>query len=44
VLHAIADADPRSLGELAVIGGVGPTKLDRYGTAVLSLLREPAAE
>jgi DNA helicase-2/ATP-dependent DNA helicase PcrA len=44
VLHAIADADPRSLGELAVIGGVGPTKLDRYGTAVLSLLRESAAE
>jgi ATP-dependent DNA helicase UvrD/PcrA len=44
VLHAIAEADPRSLRELAAIGGVGPAKLDRYGSAVLSLLREPAAE
>ena len=44
VLHAIADADPRSLGELAAVAGVGPAKLDRYGSAVLSLLREPAAE
>ena len=44
VLHAIANADPRSLGELAEIAGVGPTKLDRYGSAVLSLLRDPRAE
>jgi len=38
VLHAIAEAAPQSLGELAQVGGVGPAKLDRYGSAVLSLL------
>jgi superfamily II DNA helicase RecQ len=38
VLHAIADAQPASLGELAQIDGVGPAKLERYGAAVLSLL------
>jgi DNA helicase-2/ATP-dependent DNA helicase PcrA len=42
VLHAIADAAPRSLGELALVAGVGPAKLDRYGPAVLSLLAAPA--
>ena len=31
VLHAIADARPASLGELAQISGVGPAKLERYG-------------
>jgi ATP-dependent DNA helicase UvrD/PcrA len=38
VLHAIADAQPASLGELAQIAGVGPAKLERYGAAVLALL------
>ena len=38
VLHAIADAQPRSLGELAQIAGVGPAKLDRYGDDVLALI------
>jgi DNA helicase-2/ATP-dependent DNA helicase PcrA len=38
VLHAIADAHPESLGELSQIAGVGPTKLERYGDAVLSVL------
>jgi superfamily II DNA helicase RecQ len=38
VLHAIADARPGSLGELSQIAGVGPTKLERYGDAVLSVL------
>jgi DNA helicase-2/ATP-dependent DNA helicase PcrA len=43
VLHAIADARPESLGELSQIAGVGPTKLERYGDAVLSVLgAEPA--
>jgi DNA helicase II / ATP-dependent DNA helicase PcrA len=39
VLHAIAAAAPRSLGDLSQVAGVGPAKLDRYGSAVLSLLR-----
>ncbi|MGH2970888.1 MAG: 3'-5' exonuclease, partial [Gaiellaceae bacterium] len=38
VLHAIADAQPTSLGDLSQIAGVGPTKLERYGEAVLALL------
>ncbi|MBV8480194.1 MAG: ATP-dependent DNA helicase UvrD2, partial [Actinobacteria bacterium] len=38
VLHAIADARPRSLGELSQIAGVGPAKLERYGDDVLALI------
>ena len=38
VLHAIADARPASLGELSQIAGVGPAKLERYGSEVLALL------
>jgi DNA helicase-2/ATP-dependent DNA helicase PcrA len=38
VLHAIAEAAPRSLGDLSQVAGVGPAKLDRYGPALLSLL------
>ena len=38
VLRAIADAQPTSLGELSQIAGVGPSKLERYGDAVLALL------
>ena len=38
VLHAIADAQPKSLGDLSQIAGVGPAKLERYGDAVLALL------
>jgi DNA helicase-2/ATP-dependent DNA helicase PcrA len=38
VLHAIADARPASLGELSQIAGVGPAKLDRFGTEVLGVL------
>jgi len=38
VLHEIAAAQPRSLGELSQIAGVGPAKLDRYGEDVLALL------
>jgi len=41
VLHAIADAQPKSLGDLSQIAEVGPAKLARYGDAVLSLLRPP---
>jgi DNA helicase-2/ATP-dependent DNA helicase PcrA len=38
VLHAIADAQPKSLGDLSQIAGVGPAKLERYGDAVLAQL------
>ncbi len=40
-MHAIADAQPKSLGDLSQIAGVGPTKLERYGDAVLALLASP---
>jgi len=42
VLHAIAAAQPTSLGELSEIAGVGPAKLERYGVDVLALLRPTA--
>ncbi|MFC6878481.1 MULTISPECIES: ATP-dependent DNA helicase UvrD2 [Actinomadura] len=37
-LQAIAERGPESLEDLAQIPGVGKTKLDRYGEAVLALL------
>lgn len=37
-LAEIAARRPRTLGELAQISGVGPTKLDRYGDDVLAAL------
>lgn len=39
-LTAIAEARPASLEELAELAGVGPSKLERYGEAVLSVLSE----
>ena len=39
-LTAIAEARPSSLGELSQVAGVGKAKLDRYGEAVLELLRD----
>jgi ATP-dependent DNA helicase RecQ len=39
VLREIAAVQPRSLEELGQIKGVGSSKLFRYGTAVLSMLR-----
>jgi ATP-dependent DNA helicase RecQ len=39
-LAEIATARPRSLDALGAIPGVGRTKLDRYGTAVLKLLSD----
>src|SRR4051812_27174260 len=38
-LAAIAAARPRSVGELATIAGIGAKKLERYGEALLRLLR-----
>lgn len=39
-LLAIAEARPATLSELAKISGVGATKLDRYGEAVLAIVSE----
>ncbi|MFJ5954922.1 ATP-dependent DNA helicase UvrD2 [Paenarthrobacter sp. NPDC092416] len=39
-LTAIAEARPASLDELAALAGVGPSKLERYGEAVLAVLAE----
>jgi DNA helicase-2/ATP-dependent DNA helicase PcrA len=39
-LHAIADAQPKSLGDLSQIAGVGPAKLERYGDDLLALLAD----
>jgi ATP-dependent DNA helicase RecQ len=37
-LAEIADRAPETLDELALISGVGPAKLDRYGHDVLAAL------
>ena len=42
-LTAIAEARPTSLEELARLAGVGPSKLERYGEAVLTVLAESGA-
>lgn len=39
-LTAIAEARPASLEELALLAGVGPSKLEKYGEAVLEVLTE----
>jgi ATP-dependent DNA helicase RecQ len=41
-LRAIAEADPADLEDLARIPGIGTTKLDRYGDAVLQQLFDAA--
>ena len=41
-LAEIAERQPRTLAELAVIPGVGPAKLDRYGQDVLAALARVA--
>ncbi|MBD0276033.1 MAG: HRDC domain-containing protein, partial [Acetobacteraceae bacterium] len=42
VLDAIAEARPRDAEDLAMIPGVGRTKLERYADAVLRVVREHA--
>ena len=37
-LTAIAERRPQDLAELTEIAGVGPTKLDRYGADVISIV------
>jgi DNA helicase-2/ATP-dependent DNA helicase PcrA len=39
-LTAIAEARPESLEQLAGLAGVGPSKLERYGEAVLQVLEQ----
>jgi DNA helicase-2/ATP-dependent DNA helicase PcrA len=39
-LEEIASRKPRSLAELGAVPGVGPSKLERYGEAVLAALAE----
>ena len=39
-LTAIAEARPESLEQLAKLPGVGPSKLEKYGEAVLAVLVE----
>jgi DNA helicase-2/ATP-dependent DNA helicase PcrA len=43
-LTAIAEARPSSLEELSRLAGVGPSKLEKYGEAVLSVLAEDGVE
>ncbi len=42
-LSAIAAAQPRDLETLSTIGGIGTKKLERYGPALLRLLKEEPA-
>ena len=39
-LRDIAGLRPATLGELARVGGIGGSKLGRYGEAVLDIVRE----
>ncbi|UVJ38376.1 ATP-dependent DNA helicase UvrD2 [Arthrobacter sp. CJ23] len=43
-LTAIAEAKPASLEELSTLAGVGPSKLEKYGEAVLAVLAENTGE
>jgi ATP-dependent DNA helicase RecQ len=42
-LRGIARQRPASLDELAQVGGIGGTKLDRYGEQVLDVVQRQAA-
>jgi DNA helicase-2/ATP-dependent DNA helicase PcrA len=41
-LIAIAEARPRSMGELVKVQGLGPTKADRYGEHLLAIIASEA--
>jgi DNA helicase-2/ATP-dependent DNA helicase PcrA len=43
-LAAIAEARPTSVPELVRINGIGPAKVDKYGAALLDLVRNGAGE
>ena len=38
VLRSVAQTRPTSSGELLAVAGIGPTKLERYGAAVLEIV------
>ena len=38
-LHALVEARPQTLGELATVHGMGPTRLQKYGQDLLEMLR-----
>jgi DNA helicase-2/ATP-dependent DNA helicase PcrA len=40
-LREICDREPKTLAELSRISGIGPAKLDRYGSDVLAVLGQP---
>jgi ATP-dependent DNA helicase RecQ len=42
-LSAIAAAQPRDLGSLSTIPGIGARKLERYGPSLLDLLNSPGS-
>jgi ATP-dependent DNA helicase RecQ len=42
-LQAIAHRQPRSLGELRSISGIGEKKLERYGAQLLAVVSQPAS-
>lgn len=44
VLDAIVDGRPRSKAQLLAIPGIGPTKLDRFGAAILELVASHPAD
>ena len=43
-LHEIARVMPRSIGQLHAISGIGTTKLERYGAALLDIVRSGPVE
>jgi ATP-dependent DNA helicase RecQ len=42
-LRELASARPQSLAQLRAISGIGATKLERYGEALLGILGQPAS-
>ena len=40
VLRAMTERRPRTLDQLLTVPGVGPVKLERYGTAFLEVLQQ----
>jgi DNA helicase-2/ATP-dependent DNA helicase PcrA len=42
-LHEIAVARPASLAELSRVRGVGPSKLEQFGAAILAVVEDAAA-
>ena len=42
-LEAVAARRPRARGDLAGVTGIGPVKLERYGDALLQVVRDHGA-